>query len=119
MRSQSVIIATTVALAAAVGLWLQWAVLVAIGIGVGVAALGTRFLRTLGYSPHEAIVRARIEAASRLLRETRLTIDAIAEKAGFRHGEYLTAVFRQRCGTTPRAYRNRHGMQGGPPRSAK
>lgn len=82
-------------------------------------ALGKRFLRTLGYSPHEAIVRARLDAASRLLRETRLTIDVIAERAGFRHGEYLTAVFRQRCGMTPRAYRDRHGGKVGPPRSAK
>lgn len=82
-------------------------------------ALGRRFQRALGYSPHEAIVRARLEAARRLLHDTRLTVDVIAERTGFRHGEYLTAVFRRRCGMTPRAYRDGHVAPEGPPRSAK
>jgi LacI family transcriptional regulator len=82
-------------------------------------ALGKRFLRTLGYTPHEAIVRARIEAARHLLRDTKLTIDVIAERTGFRHGEYLTAVFRQRYGMTPRDYRDQRGGEDRIPRSAK
>ncbi len=68
-------------------------------------ALSKRFLRVLGYTPHEAIVRARLETARRLLGETKLTIDAVAQRAGFRHGEYLTAVFRHRYGVTPRTFR--------------
>lgn len=67
--------------------------------------LAKRFEQTLGYTPHEAIVRARLEAACTLLSGTRLTVEVIAERCGFRHGEYLTAVFRRRFGTTPRAYR--------------
>lgn len=45
MRSQGVVVCAIVALTAAVGLWLQWAVLIAIGVGVGVAAVSTLFLR--------------------------------------------------------------------------
>jgi uncharacterized protein (DUF58 family) len=45
MRSQRLIVSATVILSCAVGLWLHWAVLVAIGIGVGVAALSTLLLR--------------------------------------------------------------------------
>ena len=82
-------------------------------------ALGKRFLRTLGYSPHEAIVRTRLEAARRLLCETKLTINVIADRTGFRHGEYLTAVFRQRHGMTPRAYRDRCRLEDSVPRFAK
>jgi LacI family transcriptional regulator len=67
--------------------------------------LAKRFQQTLGYTPHEAIVRARLEAARALLSGTRLTVEVIAGRCGFRHGEYLTAVFRRRFGTTPRAYR--------------
>ena len=67
--------------------------------------LSKRFQQTLGYTPHEAIVRARLEAARTLLSGTRLTVEVIAERCGFRHGEYLTAVFRRRFGTTPRAFR--------------
>jgi LacI family transcriptional regulator len=67
--------------------------------------LAKRFQQTLGYTPHEAIVRARLEAARTLLSATRLTVEVIAERCGFRHGEYLTAVFRRRLGTTPRAFR--------------
>lgn len=67
--------------------------------------LSKRFQQTLGYTPHEAIVRARLEAARTLLSGTRLTVEAIAGRCGFRHGEYLTAVFRRRFGTTPRAFR--------------
>lgn len=68
--------------------------------------LSKRFLQTLGYTPHEAIVRRRLEAARSLLAGTRLTVGTIAERCGFRHGEYLTAVFRRRFGITPRAYRD-------------
>jgi LacI family transcriptional regulator len=67
--------------------------------------LAKRFQQTLGYTPHEAIVRARLEAARTLLAGSRLTVEVIAGRCGFRHGEYLTAVFRRRFGTTPRAYR--------------
>ena len=45
MRSQGVIITAIVAVACAVGVWLQWAVLVAIGLGVGVAAVCALLLR--------------------------------------------------------------------------
>lgn len=80
-------------------------------------ALSKRFQRVLGYTPHEAIVRARLETARRLLGETKLTVDAVAQRAGFRHGEYLTAVFRHRYGVTPRAFRDRHDHAGGTPQA--
>ena len=45
MRSQGVVVCAIVGLTCAVGLWLQWAILIAIGAGVGAAAIGTLLLR--------------------------------------------------------------------------
>jgi LacI family transcriptional regulator len=75
------------------------------------SVLAKRFLQILGYSPHEAIVRQRLEAARGLLAGTRLTVGTIAAQCGFRHGEYLTAVFRRRFGITPREYRDQVARQ--------
>jgi LacI family transcriptional regulator len=81
--------------------------------------LSKRFQQTLGYTPHEAIVRARLEAARTLLSGTRLTVEVIAERCGFRHGEYLTAVFRRRFGTTPRVFREQAACDRGTAVSAR
>jgi LacI family transcriptional regulator len=43
----------------------------------------------------------------RLLSDTNLTIDAIAEQTGFTHSHYLQAAFKQRHGTTPGRFRRR------------
>ncbi|HEY3393371.1 MAG TPA: DNA-binding transcriptional regulator [Lacipirellulaceae bacterium] len=68
-------------------------------------ALDKRFLKALGHSPHEEIRRVRLKRARELLAESHLTIEAIAERCGFRHGEYLGAVFLQEFGQTPGDFR--------------
>lgn len=68
-------------------------------------ALDKRFLEALGRTPHEEIVRVRLKRACEFLLETNLTIDDIAERVGFNHGEYLGAVFMRAYGLTPGQYR--------------
>jgi LacI family transcriptional regulator len=68
-------------------------------------ALDKRFLKALGHSPHEEIRRVRLKRSRELLSESDLTIEAIAERCGFRHGEYLGAVFLQEFGQTPGDFR--------------
>ncbi len=68
-------------------------------------ALDKRFLKALGHTPHEEIRRVRLKRARELLSETDLTIETIAERCGFRHGEYLGAVFLQEFGQTPGDFR--------------
>jgi LacI family transcriptional regulator len=64
-----------------------------------------RFKKLVRRSPHEEIVRIRMERACRLLRETDLPLSEIADRAGFAHADYLSVSFKKRMGVTPRAYR--------------
>jgi LacI family transcriptional regulator len=61
----------------------------------------------LGRSPKEEIQRLRFRMVERLLSDTDLTIDAIAEQTGFTHSHYLQAAFKERLGMTPGAFRKR------------
>jgi LacI family transcriptional regulator len=70
--------------------------------------LENRFKRLLGRSPHEEIVRVQILRVKELLGETDLPLAEIAERAGFRYVEYLSAVFKSKTGMPPGAYRNEH-----------
>ena len=70
-----------------------------------------RFRKLLGQTPHDLIVRHRLERVRRLLVETSLPLEQVADRAGFTHVEYLIALFRQRFGQPPGAYRQQ--MQGG------
>lgn len=71
--------------------------------------LEARFKERLGRSPHQEILRARVERIRTLLLETDLTIAEIARRTGFQHVEYLTVAFKRALGCTPTAYRERAG----------
>ena len=72
--------------------------------------LESRFERVLGRSPHAEILRVRLERVKQLLTQPGWTLDAIAHRTGFRHGEYLSAVFKRETNLTPGAYRRQHGL---------
>ena len=74
-------------------------------VGISRTALDKRFLKALGHTPHEEIRRIRLKRARELLAESDLKLETIAERCGFRHGEYLGAVFRSEFGQTPGEYR--------------
>lgn len=76
--------------------------------GLSRRMLENRFKRLLGRSPHEEIVRVQILRVKELLGETDLPLAEIAERAGFRYVEYLSAVFKSKMGQPPGAYRNEH-----------
>lgn len=65
------------------------------------------FRQATGESPHQCVLRQRLEHAQVLLRTTDTPIVDIALACGFTNQAYLTTVFKQRFGLTPRAYRNR------------
>lgn len=64
-----------------------------------------RFQKLLGCTPHEMLIRTRMDRVKQLLRETDLTLDAIAHRSGFAHVEYMTSAFRRQAGMTPGVYR--------------
>lgn len=78
---------------------------VAEAAGLSRTVLQRRFRGLVGISVHEAIQKQRIQTACGLLMQTKLKLTEIAERAGFVHAEYFSAVFRQQMGCTPRQYR--------------
>lgn len=69
------------------------------------STLDRRMKAALNRSPKEEISRVRFREIERLLRETDLTIDAIAEHTGFAHSHYLQAAYKEFRGMTPGQFR--------------
>ena len=63
------------------------------------------FQQTTGESPHQFVLRERIEKAQRLLRETDVTLANIALEVGFANQSHFNRVFKRYLGLTPHAYR--------------
>jgi LacI family transcriptional regulator len=72
------------------------------------SALERRMKAIIGRSPGEEINRIRFGHVEKLLAQTDLTLEAIAERAGFTHPQYMAGAFRKRTGITPGEYRRRH-----------
>ena len=67
--------------------------------------LEKRFRELLGRSPHEEIVRCRVERAKDLLATSDLPLKAIAERIGVGNPEYVNVIFRRFTNQSPGAYR--------------
>lgn len=78
--------------------------------GVSRATLDNCFQRVLGRSVHGEILRARLQMAWDLLLATRLPLEEVARRTGFRSAQYLCYAFRRETGKSPGAVR-RHGVQ--------
>lgn len=68
--------------------------------------LESRFKKQLGRTPHEEILRVQLDRARLLLTETELSMAQIAERSGFKHVEYFSAVFKREVGSPPSRYRS-------------
>jgi len=77
-------------------------------LGVSRRVLESRFARRVGHTPHEEILRVQFRRVEQLLRETDLPLAEIADRAGFRHAEYMTVAFKRRHGVPPSSWRRRH-----------
>ncbi len=73
------------------------------------SVLQRQFKKLVGRTLHEEMVRVRLRRAQDLLRGTELPLRTVAAKSGFRHQEYMGAVFRDRLGQTPHQFR--HGSR--------
>jgi LacI family transcriptional regulator len=74
-------------------------------LGASRSTLDRRMKTVLKRSPKDEILRVRFREVERLLRETNLTIDLIAEQTGFTHSHYLQATFKSRYKQTPGKFR--------------
>jgi LacI family transcriptional regulator len=67
--------------------------------------LESRFKRLLGRTPHEEILRVRLNRVKQLLVETDLSLEQVAERTAFAHVEYLSVAFRREIGMPPSQFR--------------
>jgi AraC family transcriptional regulator len=63
------------------------------------------FRKSTGQTPHQFVLRERVEQAKRLLRNPKLTALDIAVLVGFGDASHFTRVFRRVVGATPSQYR--------------
>jgi len=71
------------------------------------STLDRRMKAAIGRTPKEEILRVRFREVERLLLETDLTIEAIAEQTGFAYSHYLQAAFKSVYGRTPGEFRSK------------
>jgi LacI family transcriptional regulator len=70
--------------------------------------LEIRFRNQTGRTLHEEIRRSRIQRACKLLRETDMLIETLAEACGYSSRERFNASFRREIGKTPSVYRREY-----------
>ncbi len=76
-------------------------------VGASRSVLERRMKSALGRTPHEEIVRVKIERATEMLRDSDLPHITIAERCGFNYVESMSRLFRSRLNLTPGQVRNR------------
>ncbi len=77
-------------------------------IGVSPRTLTRRFRAALDLTPQAYLEEVRIDAARRLLEDTRLPIDELRHQIGFADPTSFRRAFKRRTGLTPGRYRQRY-----------
>lgn len=62
------------------------------------------FKETTGITPHQYVIRCRVERAKNLLKEKKLSIAQIATQVGFVDQSHLNRYFKRLVGITPKTY---------------
>lgn len=71
--------------------------------------LSRHFVEAFEQSPKQYQLRARLEEAKRLLRETRLSVTAIAMELGYCSSQHFATQFLEHVQISPSTYRRQHG----------
>jgi AraC family transcriptional regulator len=72
-------------------------------IGLSVSHFKVLFREAVGLSPHQYLIRRRVERAKNLLGEGKLSICQIATESGFAHQSHLARHMRRVLGVAPKA----------------
>lgn len=70
--------------------------------------IGRIFKEYMEISLHQYILNLRIDMAKKLITETTLSFQEIADKSGFRDYPYFSAYFKQKTGCSPAKYRKQN-----------
>lgn len=63
------------------------------------------FKKSTGTTPHQYLIKFRIDRAKALLADTNLTLVEVGLGSGFSHQSHFTRLFRKSTGLTPQSYR--------------
>jgi len=74
-------------------------------IGLSSAHFSEMFRKSTGESPHQFVLRLRVERAKHMLRAPEPRVLDVAIACGFKTQQHFARVFRQRCGASPMEYR--------------
>ncbi len=64
--------------------------------------------RVFGITPSQMILKTRIGAACRILRETKIAIAVVSQRCGYQDQSAFTRAFRSAMGVTPKQYREQY-----------
>lgn len=73
--------------------------------GLSTAHFCEAFRKSTGESPHQFLLRQRVERAKAMLREAEMWVLDVAVACGFKTQQHFARVFRRICGASPREYR--------------
>jgi AraC family transcriptional regulator len=73
---------------------------------LSVAHFSQMFRKSTGETPHQFVLRLRVERAKNLLRAPNANVLDVALACGFKTSQHFSRIFRQMCGATPTQYRN-------------
>jgi len=77
-------------------------------VGLSVSHFKVLFREAVGLSPHQYLIRRRVERAKNLLGEGKLSISQIATESGFAHQSHLARHMHRVLGVAPQALRKRY-----------
>ncbi|HNB54854.1 MAG TPA: AraC family transcriptional regulator, partial [Anaerolineales bacterium] len=79
--------------------------------GLSASYFSRQFKDTIGLSPHQYVIRMRVQRAEYLLQDGKLTIAEIARRVGFADQSHLSRHFRRLIGRTPGEVLNSKNVQ--------
>ena len=74
-------------------------------VGLSIAHFSEMFRKSTGETPHQFVLRLRVERAKEMLRSAESRVLDVAIACGFKTQQHFARVFRQLCGSTPTEYR--------------
>ncbi|WP_411506730.1 helix-turn-helix domain-containing protein [Brucella anthropi] len=78
-------------------------------LGISSGHFTTCFKASFGLTPHQYVIKLRLDEAEACLRDTQIPIGEIAARLGFSSQSHLTTAFRKYRGLTPKEIRRRSG----------
>jgi AraC family transcriptional regulator len=74
-------------------------------VGLSTPHFAQMFRKSTGESPHQFVLRRRVERAKDMLRAAEARVLDVAVACGFKTQQHFARVFRRLCGTSPTEYR--------------